>query len=150
MVLVPCYLEGADGIFNMPYYDLLAANDLCLYPSYYEPWGYTPLESCAFKTPCVTTDLSGFGQWVDQTLGHGGRLEDGVSVIHRDDDNYFEAAREMVMDIERYLAKGATDRTACRRAAARLADKAAWKNFIPYYYQAYDFALAKAQKPSTK
>lgn len=150
VMLVPCYLEGADGIFNMPYYDLLTANDLCLYPSYYEPWGYTPLESCAFKTPCVTTDLSGFGQWVDQTLGHSGRLEDGVSVIHRDDDNYFEAAREMVMDIEHYLALNATDRTACRRAAARLADKAAWKHFIPYYYQAYDFALAQAEKAVTE
>ena len=47
-VLVPCYLEGNDGIFNLPYYDLLSANDLAVYPSYYEPWGYTPLEACAF------------------------------------------------------------------------------------------------------
>ena len=47
--------------FDQHYYDVLTANDLTLYPSYYEPWGYTPLESVAFKTPCITTDLSGFG-----------------------------------------------------------------------------------------
>lgn len=143
VILVPSYLEGNDGIFNKPYYDLLTANDLCIYPSYYEPWGYTPLESCAFNTPCVTTDLSGFGQWVDEVLQHNGKLEDGVSVIHRDDNNYFEAAREISLNIERLLAMPTKERTAIRRAAARLANKAQWKNFIKYYYNAYDIALKK-------
>lgn len=96
VLLVPCYLEGNDGIFNMAYYHLLAANDLALYPSYYEPWGYTPLESCAFHTPCVTTDLSGFGQWVDNVLGHSGELKDGVCVIHRTDGNFYEVAQKCV------------------------------------------------------
>lgn len=141
VILVPCYLEGADGIFNMPYYDLLTANDLCLYPSYYEPWGYTPLESCAFKTPCITTDLSGFGQWVNDVLGYQGELSDGVKVIHRDDDNYFDVSREMCEAIEAMMRMPLKDRaTLCKKAAA-LADKAQWKNFIKHYFEAYDFAL---------
>ena len=141
VILVPCYLEGADGIFNMPYYDLLTANDLCLYPSYYEPWGYTPLESCAFKAPCITTDLSGFGQWVNDVLGYQGELSDGVKVIHRDDDNYFDVSREMCEDIEAMMRMPLKDRaTLCKKAAA-LADKAQWKNFIKHYFEAYDFAL---------
>lgn len=141
VVLVPCYLEGADGIFNMPYYDLLTANDLCLYPSYYEPWGYTPLESCAFKAPCITTDLSGFGQWVNDVLGYQGELSDGVKVIHRDDDNYFDVSREMCEAIEAMMRMPLKDRaTLCKKAAA-LADKAQWKNFIKHYFEAYDFAL---------
>ena len=141
VILVPCYLEGADGIFNMPYYDLLTANDLCLYPSYYEPWGYTPLESCAFKAPCITTDLSGFGQWVNDVLGYQGELSDGVKVIHRDDDNYFDVSREMCEAIEAMMRMPLKDRaTLCKKAAA-LADKAQWKNFIKHYYEAYDFAL---------
>lgn len=143
VVLVPCYLEGNDGIFNMPYYDLLTANDLCLYPSYYEPWGYTPLESIAFKTPCVTTNLSGFGQWINEVLGHEGTLADGVRVISRDDRNYYEAAREMCITIEQIIAMPASEREAARRAAAALAEKAEWKHFIRYYYEAYDFALRK-------
>ncbi len=141
VILVPCYLEGADGIFNMPYYDLLTANDLCLYPSYYEPWGYTPLESCAFKAPCITTDLSGFGQWVNDVLGYQGELSDGVKVIHRDDDNYFDVSREMCETIEAMMRMPLKDRaTLCKKAAA-LADKAQWKNFIKHYFEAYDFAL---------
>lgn len=145
VILVPCYLEGNDGIFDMPYYDLLTANDLCIYPSYYEPWGYTPLESCAFKTPCITTDLSGFGQWVDNELGHQGTLEDGVSVLHRDDDNYFQTVDEICRGIQHILSVSPKERTAMRRAAAKMADKAQWKHFIKHYYTAYDFALRKTE-----
>lgn len=146
VILVPCYLEGNDGIFNMPYYHLLAANDLALYPSYYEPWGYTPLESCAFHTPCVTTDLSGFGQWVDEELGHNGLLKDGVRVIPRDDSNFFEVGAEMSKTICEMLKMSAPQRTAVRKAATGFANKAQWKNFIKYYYEAYDFALRAAEK----
>lgn len=143
VVLVPCYLEGADGVFDMPYYDLLAANDLCIYPSYYEPWGYTPLESCAFKTPCITTDLSGFGQWVNEILGKEGHLEDGVEVIHRTDENYFDVARTICECVEKMLGLSPQERTAIRRKAARMADRAQWKYFIAHYYEAYDAAFEK-------
>ena len=143
-VLVPCYLEGNDGIFNLPYYDLLSANDLAVYPSYYEPWGYTPLEACAFKTPCVTTDLSGFGQWVNQVLGHEGTLTDGVAVLHRTDNNYFDVADGVATAIETVLLADKKQRDAMRRKAAALADKAQWKHFIKHYYEAYAFALKKA------
>ncbi len=145
VILVPCYLEGNDGIFNMPYYDLLTANDLSLYPSYYEPWGYTPLESCAFNTPCITTDLSGFGQWVNDLLGHEGELSDGVRVLHRTDTNYFDVAREICRTIEQMLAAEKNVRSAMRKKAAAIADKAQWKHFIKYYYEAYNFALAKTE-----
>lgn len=141
VLLVPCYLEGNDGIFNMAYYHLLAANDLALYPSYYEPWGYTPLESCAFHTPCVTTDLSGFGQWVDNVVGHSGELKDGVCVIHRTDGNFYEVAQKMCAVVHEMLLLTTKERTEVRNKAAKLANKAQWKHFIKFYYQAYDFAL---------
>ena len=69
VIFVPCYLDGTDGIFNTSYYDLLIGNDLSVYPSYYEPWGYTPLESVAFHVPCITTSLSGFGMWANKVKG---------------------------------------------------------------------------------
>ena len=150
VILVPCYLEGNDGIFNLPYYNLLAANDLALYPSYYEPWGYTPLESCAFHTPCVTTDLSGFGQWVNEVLERNGELKDGVKVIHRTDGNFYEVAAEMCQTIEQMAALNARERTAVRAGATRFADKAQWKHFITYYYQAYHHALTAVQKQAHK
>ena len=61
---IPCYLDGHDGIIDISYYELMPAIDLTMFPSYYEPWGYTPLESIAFGVPTVTTDKAGFGQWV--------------------------------------------------------------------------------------
>ena len=64
VIYVPCLLDGNDGIFNMSYYDLLPGLDLTVFASYYEPWGYTPLESVAFGVPTITTDKAGFGLWV--------------------------------------------------------------------------------------
>lgn len=143
VILVPCYLDGNDGIFNMPYYDLLTANDLAIYPSYYEPWGYTPLESIAFKTPCITTDLSGFGQWINETLGHEGQLEDGVKVIHRNDCNYFDVAGEIGETIGEMLRKPADQRATIAKKAEKLAEKAQWKHFFCFYQKAYETALNK-------
>ena len=143
VILLPCYLDGDDGIINEPYYEVLLANDLCIYPSYYEPWGYTPLEASAFKIPCITTDLSGFGQWVDATLKHQGMIEDGVEVLHRNDDNYFDVAQKICNTTMKVLNASKTVRNKMRKNAAALADKAQWSNFIKYYYQAYDFALRK-------
>lgn len=82
---IPSYLNGNDGIFNMKYYDLIIGLDLTLFPSYYEPWGYTPLESLAFRIPTLTTSLAGFGVWVDT---HYSKKHPGISVVERNDSNY--------------------------------------------------------------
>lgn len=147
IMLVPCYLDGADGIFNMEYYDLLIGNDLCIYPSYYEPWGYTPLESVAFKIPCITTNLSGFGLWVNQLKkGKEGQLTDGVRVIARTDSNYFEVVDEITKTILEFDALSDKEVASIRRKAATIAGKALWEKFISYYYQAYEIALSNAEK----
>jgi len=143
VLLVPCYLDGRDGIINLPYYDVLTANDLCIYPSYYEPWGYTPLEACAFHTPCITTDLSGFGQWVNATLGHDGTAADGVVVLHRDDDNYFDVAHQIADIIDAFGHADANEIASMRKRAQAMAAKAQWKHFIGHYFEAYNFALSK-------
>ncbi|MDO4715775.1 MAG: glycogen/starch synthase [Bacteroidales bacterium] len=144
-LLVPCYLDGKDGIFNTSYYDLLIGCDLCLYPSYYEPWGYTPLESIAFHIPTVTTDLSGFGQWVNKMLAHEGMLEDGVQVIHRTDDNYHEVVHTLKDTIALMASATPTVVATMRKQAAALAKKAVWSKFFKKYEQAYAVAIAKAQ-----
>lgn len=146
VIFVPCYLDGADGIFNLPYYDMLIGNDLSIYPSYYEPWGYTPLESVAFHVPCITTSLSGFGMWVNSLKGAGSELQDGVKVIHRTDYNYSEVADHIKEAIAEYSALSEKEIRAVRKKAARIAEKALWKNFITYYYEAYDIALRNAAR----
>ena len=144
VIFLPCYLDGNDGILNMTYYDIILGNDLCIYPSYYEPWGYTPLEAIAFKVPCITTDLAGFGQWVNTGVGHYGELKDGVKVIHRTDYNYSEVADAIKDTVAEFSAMTKKQVADARSAAEKLSKKALWSEFIKYYHQAYDLALSRA------
>jgi glycogen synthase len=146
VIFVPCYLDGADGIFNMHYYDLLIGMDLTVYASYYEPWGYTPLESVAFHVPCITTNLSGFGLWVNQLLGKDGELTDGVQVVRRTDYNSSEVADAIKDAVTAYAAFTPQEAEKIRHKAADISEHALWKHFIRYYYQAYDIALHKAKQ----
>ena len=144
LIFLPCYLTGDDGVFNMSYYDLVLGNDLCIYPSYYEPWGYTPLEAVAFKVPCITTDLAGFGLWANSVKGAPSHIIDGVEVIHRTDYNYSEVADAIKDTVADFSNMAEADVKKCRAAADKLSKKALWSKFITYYEDAYDFALRKA------
>ena len=145
VIFLPCYLDGNDGIVNLTYYDIVLGNDLCIYPSYYEPWGYTPLEAMAFKVPCITTDLAGFGLWANTVFGHPGTIDDGVKVIHRTDYNYSEVADIIKDTVAEYSGMTKKQVDACRKNADALSKKALWSEFIQYYYKAYDMALRKAE-----
>jgi len=143
IIFVPSYLNGHDGIFDKSYYDLLIGMDLTVFPSYYEPWGYTPLESVAFSVPTITTDLSGFGQWVShQPQG----VELGVGVIHRSDYNGYDVAMRIAEMILKFAAYNQDEIKKIRKNAADIAEKALWKHFIQYYDEAYDIALVNRNK----
>lgn len=143
LVFVPCYLDGNDGIFNLNYYELLIGVDITVFPSYYEPWGYTPLESVAFHVPCVTTDLAGFGIWANEVKGGISQIEDGVKTIHRSDYNFNEVSDSIVDTLLKFSKMEKKQVTLVRRNAAKIAEKALWRHFIKYYYRAYDKALGK-------
>lgn len=146
LVFIPCYLNGDDGIVNLPYYDLILGNDLCVYPSYYEPWGYTPLEAVAFKVPCITTDLAGFGLWANEVKGSYSEIEDGVKVIHRTDYNYSEVADAIRDTVAKYSSFSKTNVSKARSNAEKLSKKALWSEFITYYEKAYGIAFENMQK----
>lgn len=143
VIYVPCYLNGDDGLFNMSYYDLLAGLDLTIYPSYYEPWGYTPMESCAFGVPTITTGLSGFGRWC-AGFGKTEDIVDAVSVIERTDSNYRNVVSAIAHQVERFSSLSAADVKVIRQEARKVANRASWRNFIKYYDQAFSDALKLA------
>ena len=140
---VPCYLNGNDGIFNMVYYDLLAGLDAAVFPSYYEPWGYTPLESAAFGVPTITTDLAGFGQWVLDRFGDDSDRY-GVKVLHRTDSNYDETFRAIAMSLMNLYVMSDKDNRAIRNANRTTSKAASWDNFIASYDEAYSHAIDRA------
>ena len=136
VLFVPTYLNGKDGIFNMPYYDLLAGMDLTVFASYYEPWGYTPLESVAFGVPTVTTTLAGFGMWVAKQSNHN-----GVDIVRRDDYNEREVVLQITDVIKKYMDMDAEAMAEARESAQAVAATALWKKLFNEYKRAYEEAL---------
>lgn len=145
VIYVPSYLNGNDGIFNMNYYDLLIGFDLTVFPSYYEPWGYTPLESIAFAVPTITTNLAGFGQFV-ASLHEPNPQKVGVEVLTRTDSNYSQTVMDVAQAIINVFALKPADWSKMSKAAQKTAKLALWSNFIKYYHIAYAHALEEAQK----
>ena len=146
LLFVPSYLHGDDGIFDLSYYDLLIGLDLTVFPSYYEPWGYTPLESIAFGIPTVTTNLAGFGLWAKTEGAIGNDWKRGVNIIERTDTNYFEVAEEIKERIISYSGLLPEQIHSIREAAQTLSQEADWSHFIKYYLNAYSIAFENKDK----
>ena len=140
-VFVPYYLDGHDPLFGKTYYDLLMGLDITVFPSYYEPWGYTPLESCAFHVPTITTSLAGFGEWAARQKEKG-----GVKVIERNDSNFDEVSERIADELLQFDRLSKEEKAHARKQAAAIAKKADWKHFFQYYRKAYDIAIKKANK----
>jgi glycosyltransferase involved in cell wall biosynthesis len=147
VIFIPTYINEADPLLKADYYDILPALDLSVFPSYYEPWGYTPLESVAFSIPTITTNLSGFGQWVEKLPDWSGNKEkgfnSGVEVVSRTDYNYMDVAGEIAALIADFTEKGDKQLNYIRQAAFEISQQATWDKFISYYNEAYQLALEK-------
>ena len=143
-VFVPYYLDGHDPLFGMTYYDLLIGMDASVFPSYYEPWGYTPLESCAFHVPTVTTSLAGFGEWAQRHFG-ATELKQGVLTIDRNDSNFNQVAEQIADHLVAFSHLPADQVELAKTNAAAIAHKAEWRFFFRYYRQAYHIALTHAK-----
>ncbi|MFI3319612.1 MAG: alpha-glucan family phosphorylase [Rikenellaceae bacterium] len=142
VVFVPSYLKGNDGVFNCDYYELLVGMDLTVYASYYEPWGYTPLESAAFSIPTITTTLAGFGLWINDYM----ESPMGVRVINRNDYNDGEVVSAIAEKILGFTKLKSTEITKVRKSAAEVASTALWSNLFKHYLQAYSSAIYKSIK----
>ena len=136
----PALLNGEDGFLNMTYGTVLSACDLGVFPSWYEPWGYTPQESAAHAVPTVTSDLAGFGLWVQEKAPDN----KGVTVIRRRQTGYDEhvsALRDVMLEYATMPEEVLAER---RTAVRQLCSQCTWKEFFPLYEQAYHLALRRA------
>ena len=138
IIFIPTYLNGNDGRLNVPYYDILVGLDLTVFPSYYEPWGYTPMESAAFGIPTVTTSLAGFGQWVSSKQAS---IENGIAVIDRNDHNYFDVVENIVNETVTFISSSLSIKKQIGKKAREIAQKALWSKFFDYYLKAYQIAF---------
>ena len=149
LIYLPCYLDGNDGIFDLPYYDMMPGLDATVFPSYYEPWGYTPLESIAFGVPTITTDKAGFGQWILSNFKNEFR-SCGSHVIARTDSNYEASAEAIAKSLKQLVEANFLEVSSIRLASFETAKKANWSLFIDYYLKAFRIAYLHRDKRINK
>lgn len=142
VVYSPVYLNGQDGIYNLAYYDLLPGFDLTVFPSYYEPWGYTPQESVAFYVPTITTDNAGFGDFLSANMPTND-IRHGAAVIARGEKALKEVSKEIAAVIGAFATLTAEQVKMARVSAHALSNKTLWKQLLLFYKQAYHLALQK-------
>ncbi len=142
LIQIPIYMSPRDDLMQLPYEALLRAIDLSCFPSFYEPWGYTPEESLAVGVPTITTDRAGFGVWC---LENGVGSEQGVQVLRRVGVSFDAACAALCEMLEAQLAmeRPARELASLCRATAQLT---AWSELAAYYLEAYELAIAAARR----
>ena len=141
VVFSDAYLYGNDGVFDVSYEQILASCDLTIFPSFYEPWGYTPLESIAYSTPTITTDLSGFGCWVSNNIKQD--FSEAVFVLKRKQLDELK----IIADLNDYLLKvikKSSDKeyvASVQEKSLQIAYLADWSLFYQDYLEAYMQAI---------
>ncbi|MDI6751949.1 MAG: alpha-glucan family phosphorylase [bacterium] len=142
IIFVPVYLNGQDGVLNMEYYEALSGCDLTVYPSFYEPWGYTGLESIAYSVPTLTTDAAGFGQWVNSIEGKYGAVK-VLSVLEKE---FASSMNELKNFLLYFSALKNEDREKMRGSVRAMALSAEWEVFFKNYLEAFNIALTNCEK----
>ena len=144
IVYYPIYLSGADGLLNLNYYEAMQGSHLGIFPSYYEPWGYTPLEAGALGGSSVTTDLAGFGRYFCSECAQSDTP--GIFVLKRLNKSDDDVVNQLVDVMFNFANLSKEDRTANKMQARKTASMADWKIFINHYIEAHNLAVEKVYK----
>jgi glycogen(starch) synthase len=135
VVFYPTYLSVGDKLLSMDYNDAIVASSAGIFPSYYEPWGYTPVETAANGALSVTTDLAGFGQFLQENTEDDERK--GIKVLERHEKKDQEAAEDLAEMIDDIVGYSKTEITERKHNARRLAQMTSWEKLAENYRQAH-------------
>ena len=139
VIVYPVYLDGTDGLLNLPYYEAIAGCHLGIFPSYYEPCGYTPLETAAMGVPSITTDLAGFGRFIAPKK----TKDEGIFIIPRFGKTEDEVVEELYQVMYRFSRLDHTELVQNNIIAKQLSMLADWKHLVKNYIEAHNLALEK-------
>ncbi|MFT4736934.1 MAG: glycogen(starch) synthase [Cyclobacteriaceae bacterium] len=139
IVYHPDFINYTNPLFAMEYQQFVRGCHLGVFPSYYEPWGYTPLECIARGVPAVTSDLAGFGDYVNKQFKDHHR--NGTYVIKRKGKSFDESAGQLANRMHSYIRLSRRERIDLRNKVEASSVRFDWKNLNKYYDQAYAKAL---------
>ncbi|MDP2750481.1 MAG: glycosyltransferase, partial [Nanoarchaeota archaeon] len=137
-------LTGADGLLDTSYYESMTGSHLGVFPSYYEPWGYTPLEAAALGVPSVTTDLAGFGRYIQ--AGSAQKKNPGVFVLKRYGVSEEKVIEELANTFYLFAMLSKEDRIKNKIEAKHVASHADWNIFVKNYIDAHNLAVDRVYK----
>ncbi|HEX4054303.1 MAG TPA: glycosyltransferase [Tepidisphaeraceae bacterium] len=138
MVFHPQFVTATSPLIGLDYEKFVRGCHLGIFPSYYEPWGYTPMECVAMGVPAVTTDLSGFGAYVQRHVAE--HQAQGVTVLNRRTRSFDESVSELEEYLMQFINLGRRQRIELRNRAERLSELFDWAVLIEYYNEAHDMA----------
>jgi glycogen(starch) synthase len=143
IVYHPDFINPENPLWGLEYEQFVRGCHLGLFPSAYEPWGYTPLECMALGTPAVSSDLAGFGRYVQETYLQPERW--GLTVLARRDRSFNEAAHDLSQRLLAYCKLTRRERVALRNEVERRAWDFDWSRLGVSYKEAHELALSKQQ-----
>jgi len=141
VVYHPDFISPTNPLFGMEYGQFIRGCHLGVFPSYYEPWGYTPLESIASGVPAITSDLSGFGDYVEKNITDWN--DRGIYLVNRRDRSFDEAANQLTDQMFSFVQLSRRDRIMQRNRVESSSEFFDWKHLTVYYQQAYDLGLSR-------
>lgn len=141
VILYPIYLNGSDGLLNLNYYESIVGSHLGIFPSYYEPWGYTPLEGAALGVSSITSDLTGFGKFIAPFVDD--KKFPGVFLLKRFQKSENEVVKQLTDMMENFTRFSRRERIQNKIEARDIANKADWDVLIKNYLEAYRMAISK-------
>lgn len=142
VIVYPIYLNGSDGLLDLSSYDAMSGCHLGLFPSYYEPWGYTPLEAAAMGISSLTSDLSGFGMYMKDHLL---KENSGIYIMKRLNRKREEEIKELAEMMYNFAVLDHAERVQNKINAKYLSNLCDWKHFVKFYIVAHNKALEKVE-----
>ncbi|MFT4735002.1 MAG: glycogen(starch) synthase [Algoriphagus sp.] len=137
----PDFISTTNPLFGLEYDQFVRGCHLGIFPSYYEPWGYTPLECVIRGIPTVTSDLSGFGDFMLQIMKDYENV--GVYMVTRKDKGFEETAEQLANQLFNFVTMNRRDRIKQRNRVENFSDIFDWANLRSYYDTAHDLATKK-------
>ncbi|OGI12155.1 hypothetical protein A3K64_02365 [Candidatus Micrarchaeota archaeon RBG_16_36_9] len=144
VIFYPYYLSSTDKLLNLNYEEVVQGSHLGVFPSYYEPWGYTPLECAANGVLSITSDLAGFGIFIKQNSDQS--KNPGIMVLERDGKPYDEIVEKLYGMLWNVVKMNRNERIPKKAQAKDMASLADWKILIENYVQSHNMALEKFRK----
>jgi len=144
IVYHPDFIVPTNPLWGIEYDQFTRGCNLGVFPSYYEPWGYTPLESIARGVPAVTSNLSGFGDFVVNNIPNP--EDKGIIVVDKVKNTFHDSAQQLANEMLKFVKQNRRERVEMRNKSESASVNFDWDSLTKYYDKAYLESINRGQE----